>query len=263
MSRASGQQAEGYTYSYDMLGEAARTEADARNYHLSYSRAISAIAVDCVQGSVAQNPGISVKLSALHPRYEVAKKARVMEELVPRVVALALLAKSAGMGFNIDAEEADRLALSLDVIEVVLRDPALKGWDGFGIVVQAYGQRAGLVIDHLYALAGNLKRRIMVRLVKGAYWDAEIKRAQVDGMPGSPHFKHRIDAIIENFRAQQKELDKEKSFMLRQWAKREKNLFNVLEATSGMYGDMQGIAGNSMQAIAALEHIDDADEQGA
>ena len=191
IKRAGVRQAAGYTYSYDMLGEAARTEADARNYHLSYSRAISAIASDCTQGSVAQNPGISVKLSALHPRYEVAQRPRVMEELVPRVVALALLAKSAGMGFNVDAEEADRLALSLDVIEAVLSDPALKGWDGFGIVVQAYGQRAGLVIDSLHEMATRLNRRIMIRLVKGAYWDAEIKRAQVEGMPGFPVFTRK------------------------------------------------------------------------
>ena len=191
MKRAGIRQAAGYTYSYDMLGEAARTEADARTYHLSYSRAISAIATDCTHGSVAENPGISVKLSALHPRYEVAQQARVIEELVPRVVALALLAKSAGMGFNVDAEEADRLALSLDVIEAVLSDPALKGWDGFGIVVQAYGQRAGLVIDALHELATRLNRRIMIRLVKGAYWDAEIKRAQVEGMPGFPVFTRK------------------------------------------------------------------------
>ncbi|MBI1415956.1 MAG: bifunctional proline dehydrogenase/L-glutamate gamma-semialdehyde dehydrogenase PutA [Limimaricola sp.] len=188
MKRAEGMQAKGFTYSYDMLGEAARTEADARAYHLSYSRAISAIAAHCTHDSVAENPGISVKLSALHPRYEVAQKARVMEELVPRVKALALLAKAAGMGFNIDAEEADRLALSLDVIEAVLSDGALRGWDGFGIVVQAYGQRAPLVIDYLHDLATRLNRRIMVRLVKGAYWDAEIKRAQVEGMAGFPVF---------------------------------------------------------------------------
>ena len=191
MERAAKMQAEGFTYSYDMLGEAARTEADARFYHLAYSRAISAIAGDCTKGSVAENPGISVKLSALHPRYEVAQTARVMDELVPRVKALALLAKAAGMGFNIDAEEADRLSLSLDVIEAVLSDPALKGWDGFGVVVQAYGQRAGLVIDFLYDLATRIDRRIMVRLVKGAYWDAEVKRAQVEGMSGFPVFTRK------------------------------------------------------------------------
>lgn len=188
MKRAEGMQEKGFTYSYDMLGEAARTDKDARGYQLSYSRAISAIAAHCVHDSVAENPGISVKLSALHPRYEVAQEDRVMAELVPRVTALAILAKAAGMGFNIDAEEADRLALSLDVIEAVLAEPALAGWNGFGVVVQAYGLRAGMVIDHLHDLAERLDRKIMVRLVKGAYWDAEIKRAQVMGMDGFPVF---------------------------------------------------------------------------
>jgi RHH-type proline utilization regulon transcriptional repressor/proline dehydrogenase/delta 1-pyrroline-5-carboxylate dehydrogenase len=174
-----------------MLGEAARTEADARRYHLSYSKAITAIAAAAKGNDIRANPGISVKLSALHPRYEVAKRARVMEELVPRVRALAGLAKAAGLGFNIDAEEADRLALSLEVIEEVLRDPALKGWDGFGVVVQAYGRRAGAVIDWLHGLATQLDRRIMVRLVKGAYWDAEIKRAQVLGLTSFPVFTRK------------------------------------------------------------------------
>jgi RHH-type transcriptional regulator, proline utilization regulon repressor / proline dehydrogenase / delta 1-pyrroline-5-carboxylate dehydrogenase len=191
MKRASELEAKGYTYSYDMLGEAARTEADARRYHLSYSAAISAIARAATKGDIRSNPGISVKLSALHPRYEVAKRARVMEELVPRVRALAGLARAAGLGFNIDAEEADRLALSLEVIEAVLSDPALKGWDGFGVVVQAYGRRAGAVIDWLYALSQRLDRKIMVRLVKGAYWDSEIKRAQVLGLHSFPVFTRK------------------------------------------------------------------------
>lgn len=196
MKRAAGMEELGFTYSYDMLGEAARTDADARAYHLSYSRAISSIAAACTKGSVAENPGISVKLSALHPRYETAQKTRVMDELVPRVRSLAMLAKSAGQGFNIDAEEADRLSLSLDVIEAVLSDKALKGWYGFGVVVQAFGQRAGHVIDWLNALATRLDRRIMVRLVKGAYWDAEIKRAQVAGMTGFPVFTHKAATDI-------------------------------------------------------------------
>ncbi|MDZ4094337.1 MAG: bifunctional proline dehydrogenase/L-glutamate gamma-semialdehyde dehydrogenase PutA, partial [Paracoccaceae bacterium] len=191
MKRATELEAKGYTYSYDMLGEAARTEADARRYHLSYSRAITAIAAACKSRDIRENPGISVKLSALHPRYEVAKRDRVMAELVPRVRALAGLAKAAGLGFNIDAEEADRLALSLQVIEEVLKDPSLAGWDGFGVVVQAYGRRAGAVIDWLYALAERLDRRIMVRLVKGAYWDAEVKRAQVLGLHSFPVFTRK------------------------------------------------------------------------
>jgi len=196
MTRAEGMQAKGFTYSYDMLGEAARTDADARGYHLAYSRAISAIAEHCTHKSVADNPGISVKLSALHPRYEEAQRDRVMEELVPRLRSLAQMARSAGMGLNIDAEEADRLSLSLDVIEETLSAPGLRGWDGFGVVVQAYGQRAGLVLDWLHELATRLDRRIMVRLVKGAYWDTEIKRAQVEGMEGFPVFTDKAATDI-------------------------------------------------------------------
>ena len=188
MKRAAGMEAKGYTYSYDMLGEAARTEADAARYHLSYSRAISAIADGCNSQDIRENPGISVKLSALHPRYELAQEASVMDLLVPRLRALALLAKAAGMGLNVDAEEADRLSLSLEVIETVLSDPALAGWDGFGVVVQAYGPRAGLAIDTLYEIAKRHDRKIMVRLVKGAYWDTEIKRAQEMGVDGFPVF---------------------------------------------------------------------------
>ncbi|SDD33228.1 bifunctional proline dehydrogenase/L-glutamate gamma-semialdehyde dehydrogenase PutA [Ruegeria marina] len=196
MKRAQAMEAKGYTYSYDMLGEAARTEADAARYHLSYSRAIAAIAEACTHGDIRANPGISVKLSALHPRYELAQEARVMDELVPRLRALALLAKAAGMGLNVDAEEANRLALSLQVIEAVMAEPALKGWDGFGVVVQAYGPRAGLVIDTLYDMAQRHDRKLMVRLVKGAYWDTEVKRAQVAGVDGFPVFTQKATTDV-------------------------------------------------------------------
>ena len=191
MARAAELEAQGYSFSYDMLGEAARTEADARRYHLAYSDSITALA-DVGRGApIRDRPGVSVKLSALHPRYEFAQRARVMSELVARIRALALLAKSAGIGLNVDAEEADRLDLSLDVIEAVLADPALSGWDGFGVVVQAYGKRAAHVIDWVHALAGAHGRRVMVRLVKGAYWDTEIKRAQVQGFAGFPVFTRK------------------------------------------------------------------------
>jgi len=182
---------EGYTYSYDMLGEAARTEADAKRYRAAYAEAIAVLATRATAGSVRDNPGVSVKLSALHPRYEFMKRDRVMSELVERTLALALMARGANMGFNIDAEEADRLDLSLDVIAAVLADERLAGWDGFGIGVQAYGQRAGHVIDWIEVLAEKLDRHIMVRLVKGAYWDNEIKRAQVLGLPGFPVFTRK------------------------------------------------------------------------
>ena len=195
VENARPQEEKGYIYSYDMLGEAAETETDARRYHLAYSNAIGDLAVHCT-ADITRNPGISVKLSALHPRYEAVQRDRVMDELAPRMRSLALLAKSANMGFNIDAEEADRLDLSLDVIESALADPALAGWDGFGVVVQAYGQRAGPFIDWLYALAGHLDRRVMVRLVKGAYWDSEIKRAQVLGLEGFPVFTRKVNTDV-------------------------------------------------------------------
>ena len=194
--RAKKLEARGYTYSYDMLGEAARTEADAQKYLHDYAGAIRTLAPLCVHERIADNPGISVKLSALHPRYEFAQRERVMSELVERTRQLARQAAAAGMGFNIDAEEADRLDLSLDVIEAVLSDPQLAGWDGFGVVVQAFGQRTAFVIDWLYQLAERLDRRIMVRLVKGAYWDAEVKRAQTLGLDGFPVYTRKLHSDI-------------------------------------------------------------------
>jgi RHH-type proline utilization regulon transcriptional repressor/proline dehydrogenase/delta 1-pyrroline-5-carboxylate dehydrogenase len=191
MERAAKREAQGYSYSYDMLGEAARTAADARRYEAAYAAAITALSARCKPGALRDNPGISVKLSALHPRYEVAQEARVMAELVPVVTRLARIAAAADMSFTIDAEEADRLTLSLRVIEAVLACPDLTGWDGFAVVVQAYGRRAGAVIDWLHALAARLDRRIMLRLVKGAYWDAEIKRAQVLGLADFPVFTRK------------------------------------------------------------------------
>ena len=195
MTRAAGMEAKGYTYSYDMLGEAARTDADARRYAVSYADAIAFIAKKAT-GDVRTSPGISVKLSALHPRYEWTNRERVMNELLPRARELVRAAAAAGIGFNVDAEEADRLDISLDVIEELLSDPELAGWDGFGVVVQAYGRRAGPVIDWLHALAERLDRRIMVRLVKGAYWDTEIKRAQEKGVPGFPVFTRKAHTDV-------------------------------------------------------------------
>ncbi|MBT8457100.1 MAG: bifunctional proline dehydrogenase/L-glutamate gamma-semialdehyde dehydrogenase PutA, partial [Alphaproteobacteria bacterium] len=191
MSRARVKEAQGFTYSYDMLGEAAMTAADAARYAQSYAKAIDAIAGACGTNDISANPGISVKLSALHPRYEVAKSDRVMAELVPVLTGLARKAAQAGMGLNIDAEEADRLALSMKVIEATLADPALSGWNGFGVVVQAYGRRAGDVIDGLDKIVEQHDRKIMVRLVKGAYWDTEIKHAQVAGLEDFPVFTRK------------------------------------------------------------------------
>ncbi|MFC6673793.1 bifunctional proline dehydrogenase/L-glutamate gamma-semialdehyde dehydrogenase PutA [Marinobacterium aestuariivivens] len=196
LKRAKKYESRGYTYSYDMLGEAARTDADARRYLRAYANAIESLAPACSHDEIRRNPGISVKLSALHARYEFGQKDRVMDELVPRALELARKARAANMGFNIDAEEADRLDISLDVIEAVLSDPSLAGWDGFGVVVQAFGKRAAHVLDWLYALSTKLDRRIMVRLVKGAYWDAEIKRAQVMGLKDFPVFTRKVNSDL-------------------------------------------------------------------
>ena len=196
MKRARGEERKGYTYSYDMLGEAARTAADAEQYFQAYREAILAIASAAKADDSRANPGISVKLSALHPRYELAQRDRVLKEVVPRLAALTRLAAEHGLGLNIDAEESDRLALSLEVIEAVLRDSALAGWDGFGVVVQAYGQRAVDVVDWLHDLALQLDRRMTLRLVKGAYWDTEVKRAQVLGVDGFPVFTRKAASDV-------------------------------------------------------------------
>ena len=162
----------GYRYSYDMLGEAALTEHDAAFYYDSYEAAIHAIGRASNGRGIKDGPGISVKLSALHPRYSRAQHVRVMSELLPRLQQLLVLAKSYNIGLNIDAEEADRLELSLDLMEALAFDPALEGFDGLGFVVQAYQKRCPFVIDYLADLARRSGRKLMVRLVKGAYWDS-------------------------------------------------------------------------------------------
>lgn len=183
-------------YSFDMLGEAAINAQDAQRYFEAYRFAIQAISLQTKSCDTKKNPGISVKLSALHPRYEVAQTHRIMAELVPRVTTLVLAAKTAGIGLSIDAEEANRLTLSLSVIDAVLATPELAQWDGFGVVVQAYGPRAGAVIDHLYQLATQYDRKMTLRLVKGAYWDSEIKQAQLDGLNGFPVFTSKAATDI-------------------------------------------------------------------
>jgi len=196
IDRARTLEAEGYRYSYDMLGEAARTRADADRYFKSYSEAIQAIGAKAKGRGPIDSPGISVKLSALHPRYEESQRARLLRELVPQVVELAGMAKAHDIGFTIDAEEADRLDLSLDVIEAVARADSLKGWDGLGLALQAYQKRAFAVIDWLGWLAEETGRRIMVRLVKGAYWDTEVKRAQELGLAGYPVFTRKASTDV-------------------------------------------------------------------
>jgi RHH-type proline utilization regulon transcriptional repressor/proline dehydrogenase/delta 1-pyrroline-5-carboxylate dehydrogenase len=174
-----------------MLGEGARTAADAERYFESYAGAIDAIGKSAGNAALPNRAGISVKLSALHPRYEPLARARVLKELAPKVLELARRAKARALNFTVDAEEADRLELSLDVIASVLRDSSLAGWDGFGLAVQAYQKRAPAVIDWIVAMAAALDRRLMVRLVKGAYWDTEIKRAQERGLANYPVFTRK------------------------------------------------------------------------
>jgi len=187
LARHSGE----YLYSYDMLGEGARTAADAARYFESYADAIAAIGETAGNAAPPGRPGISVKLSALHPRYEPLSRARVLKELTPKLLELARLAKSHELNFTVDAEEADRLELSLAVVGAVLGDASLAGWDGFGLAVQAYQKRAGAVIDWIADAAAALNRRLMVRLVKGAYWDTEIKRAQERGLADYPVFTRK------------------------------------------------------------------------
>jgi len=180
-----------HLYSFDMLGEAARTAADAERYFGSYAAAIEAIGSGASNATLPHRPGISVKLSALHPRYEPLSRERVLKELVPRVLELARAAKRYELNFTVDAEEADRLELSLQVIGGALRDSSLAGWDGFGLAVQAYQKRAAAVIDWIEETARALDRRLMVRLVKGAYWDTEVKRAQERGLADYPVFTRK------------------------------------------------------------------------
>src|SRR5687768_2638871 len=187
-----------YRYSFDMLGEGALTTKDALRYLQAYRDAIHAIgrSGDFQGHDVFGVPSISVKLSALHPRYEHAKRERVMAELVPRVLELAQLARSYGIGFTIDAGEADRLELSLDVIAAAYSDASLDGWEGYGLAIQAYQKRAPEAIDFIADLARRTGRRIPVRLVKGAYWDSEVKRAQVDGQAGYPVFTRKPNTDV-------------------------------------------------------------------
>ncbi len=191
LANARPREAQGFRYSYDMLGEAALTEHDAQRYAAAYAAAIDAIGAASAGRGVHGGPGISIKLSALHPRYARAQQDRVMTELYPRLLALVLQARRHDIGLNIDAEEADRLELSLDLLERLCAEPQLAGWPGIGFVIQAYGKRCPAVIDHLVDLARRTQRRLMVRLVKGAYWDSEIKRAQLDGQAGYPVYTRK------------------------------------------------------------------------
>ncbi|MCQ4160635.1 trifunctional transcriptional regulator/proline dehydrogenase/L-glutamate gamma-semialdehyde dehydrogenase [Roseomonas sp. GC11] len=196
LARARPLEARGFRYSYDMLGEAAATAQDAARYLADYEAAIHAIGQAAAGRGILAGPGISVKLSALHPRYSRAQRGRVMAELLPRLIHLATLARRYEIGLNIDAEETDRLELSLDLLEGLCHAPGLAGWNGVGFVIQAYQRRAPYVVDYVIDLARRTGRRMMVRLVKGAYWDSEIKRAQADGQADFPVFTRKIHTDV-------------------------------------------------------------------
>ena len=192
LERARGAEQQGYRHSYDMLGEAAHTAADAARYAAAYDDAIAAIGRSWGGRIIADAPGISIKLSALHPRYEMAQRARVLSEVSLILLELSRHARGAGIGLTIDAEEADRLDLSLDLFEALALSPDLADWDGLGLAVQAYQKRALPVIEWLADLARRSGRRLMVRLVKGAYWDSEIKRTQELGLDGYPVYTRKV-----------------------------------------------------------------------
>ncbi|MBL0496139.1 trifunctional transcriptional regulator/proline dehydrogenase/L-glutamate gamma-semialdehyde dehydrogenase [Aeromonas caviae] len=191
LANAGGMESKGFRYSYDMLGEAALTEEDAKRYLASYEQAIHAIGKASHGRGIYEGPGISIKLSALHPRYSRAQYDRVMEELYPTLLGLTQLARQYDIGINIDAEEADRLEISLDLLEKLCFDPSLADWNGIGFVIQAYQKRCPYVIDYVIDLAKRSRHRLMIRLVKGAYWDSEIKRAQQEGLEGYPVYTRK------------------------------------------------------------------------
>ncbi len=206
LARAQPHSAHPPRYSFDMLGEGARTADDAERYFNSYASAIEAIGRAADDRPLPDRPGISVKLSALHPRFEAVSQIRVMAELVPRLTDLARRARGHDLNFTVDAEEADRLELSLDVIAASSSDTSLAGWDGFGLAIQAYQRRASDVIDYIERLARTLNRRMMVRLVKGAYWDSEIKRAQERGLDDYPVFTRKAMTDLNYIACAQKML---------------------------------------------------------
>lgn len=193
---AKGRESGGYRYSYDMLGEAALTDEDAQAYFESYRHAIEAIGKDAQGGGPINGPGVSVKISGLHPRYELAQRERVLVELYPRLLELAQLAKKYGIGFHLDQEESARFELTLEMLELLCNDASLRGWNGIGISLQAYQKRGHAVADWIVALARSTGRRINIRLVKGAYWDTEIKLAQDAGLPGYPVFTRKVHSDV-------------------------------------------------------------------
>ncbi|HTV33966.1 MAG TPA: bifunctional proline dehydrogenase/L-glutamate gamma-semialdehyde dehydrogenase PutA [Methylocella sp.] len=259
LARASSNQAQSDRYSYDMLGEGARTAADAQRYFESYAQAIEAIGKSAGASALPYRLGISIKLSALHPRYEPTSRPRVRAELGPRIAELARLAKAYDLNFTIDAEEADRLELSLDLVDVLIADPSLSGWDGFGLAVQAYQKRAQRVIDHVAEVAHQYHRRLMIRLVKGAYWDTEIKRAQERGLADYPVFSRKAMTDL-NYLACAKKLLALRPRIYPQFASHNAlTVASLVELAGGRGGfEFQRLHGMGEELFTALqqEHLD-------
>ena len=238
LERARPVERKGYRYSYDMLGEAARTDADAVKYYNSYLNAIAAIGkASNGQGPIA-GPGISVKLSALHPRYEFAQRERVMAELMPRMRDIVAAAAKANIGLCIDAEESERLDLSLDIIEAISGDPAFKDWQGFGLAVQAYQKRAAPVLDWLADMARRHDRRLLVRLVKGAYWDTEVKHHQERGLEEYPVFTRKANTDVCYLACARKMLDNLDAFYP-QFASHNAHTVSYILEIAGREGDFE------------------------
>jgi RHH-type transcriptional regulator, proline utilization regulon repressor / proline dehydrogenase / delta 1-pyrroline-5-carboxylate dehydrogenase len=237
LKRAKAEEAKGYRFSYDMLGEAARTEADAQAYLVSYEQAIIAVGQATTGKTLAQRAEISVKLSALHPRYEYTQRERVLRELTPRLKHLALTAKAHNIGLTVDAEETDRLVLSLEVFSLVYGDPDLSGWCGLGLAVQAYQKRAPRVIDFLVELYQQHKRKIQIRLVKGAYWDSEIKLAQELGLENYPVYTRKVNTDISYTYCAQKILSHRDALTPRFATHNARTIAEIISFTKGNYSE--------------------------
>ncbi len=233
LARARDAEARGYRFTYDMLGEAALTAADAAQYFAAYAKAITAVGKANAGRGVIEGPGISVKLSALHPRFQFSQRQRLMKELVPRVAELAALARGADIGFCIDTEEADRLDITLDIIDRVFSDSALAGWEGFGLAIQAYQKRGFVLLDWLIDLARRNHRRLSVRLVKGAYWDSEIKHGQVQGLEGYSVFTRKSSTDVSYLACARKMLAAADAFIPQFATHNAHTLAAVLEMAGG------------------------------
>ena len=243
LKRARDDEKAGFTHSFDMLGEAARTMADADRYMESYRRAIRAIGKASGDKDVNTSPGISVKLSALHPRYEFAQRERMLPVIIKRLTALSVEAREAGISLCVDAEEAERLDVSLDIIEAVSADPKLKGWNGFGLAIQAYQKRCHALVDWLVDMARRHERRLMVRLVKGAYWDSEIKHAQEAGHIDYPVFTRKLNTDVSYLACARKLLEAQDCIYPQFATHNAHSMAWVLEMAQGQDFEFQGLHG--------------------